>query len=175
MGSKLVGWSWDYRGAPLSKLVLLALAERATDDNGVCAGGSVPVVARMTGLSVRSVQYHIKRLGGLVERTETTIVGRTGAISPGPNRYRLLAPWTRPESRPVLREDRATFAGVMQKRSARLSCTHGSPICAECFDIHVRFLGTGATCDHTDPTRAPCIASVSRATLTNETRRELLA
>src|SRR3954451_12798829 len=60
MSSKVTGWVWDLDVAPQAKLLLLWLANRATDA-GVCFPTKRELGER-TGLSERMVRYHLAAL-----------------------------------------------------------------------------------------------------------------
>ena len=57
MSAKVQGWAWDQALLPQRKLLLLWLANRATDA-GVCFP-SKRELAQQTGLSERMVRYHL--------------------------------------------------------------------------------------------------------------------
>lgn len=67
MSIKAIGWAFDQKVPPTTKLVLLKLADNANDD-GWC-WPSQSTLAKHTGLSRKSISRHIKNLSdaGLIE------------------------------------------------------------------------------------------------------------
>lgn len=58
-----MGWAWEQEVSSGAKLVLLALADRANEDDGTCWPG-LKTVARKVGLSERVVRKHVESLEG---------------------------------------------------------------------------------------------------------------
>lgn len=112
MSSRAKAWAWAVEIPPFQKLVLLALAERHSDDAGLCFPSHARL-ARDTGLSVRGVRNQLKELesAGLIE-----VVHRTQDRVCQTNMYRLNIPQefgTMPGSAAPAPRGRASGAGGM--------------------------------------------------------------
>ena len=90
MSVKVMGWVWDQAEIPpLQKFTLLALADHA-DDKGDCWPGVSGLVEK-TGLSERTIHYHLKTLeeNGVLQRVPRQ--RDDGSIAS--NLYHIILPW----------------------------------------------------------------------------------
>lgn len=62
MSNKLINKSWSIQLVPSSKLILICLADMASDKNKNMCWPSIQHIMNRTGLSERTVQTHIKKL-----------------------------------------------------------------------------------------------------------------
>ncbi len=102
MSAKVQGWVWDLDVGPQPKLILLWLANRATDA-GVCFPTKRELSLR-TGLSERMVRYHLEWLardrdehGDSREPIVSIIERRVAGDRNTSNVYVLRVPWSSPE------------------------------------------------------------------------------
>src|SRR5919205_3865124 len=102
MSAKVQGWAWDQDLLPQRKLLLLWLANRATDA-GVCFPAKREL-AQHTGLGERMVRYHLAWLASdqdedgqpktpLLQIIERPVGGERNTS----NVYVLRVPWAQPE------------------------------------------------------------------------------
>ena len=102
MSAKVQGWVWDLELAAQPKLLLLWLANRATDA-GVCFP-TKREFGKRTGLSERMVRYHLEALGrdrdaqGDPRAPLLSIIERRVAADRNTsNVYVICVPWAVPE------------------------------------------------------------------------------
>ena len=102
MSSKVTGWVWDLDLASQPKLLLLWLANRATD-SGVCFP-TKRELGRRTGLSERMVRYHLECLardcdehGQVCVPLLSIIERRIAGDRNTSNVYVIRVPWASPE------------------------------------------------------------------------------
>lgn len=86
MSIRALAWAFDQTtGSPISKLVLIKLADNANEQTGLCIP-SIPTICQQTELSPRAIQQHIKKLEDLgLVRIERRMVGEVHVS----NRYYL--------------------------------------------------------------------------------------
>ena len=130
MSDKVQGWVWDLDLSAQPKLLLLWLANRATDA-GVCFP-TKRELGRRTGLSERMVRYHLEALardrddqGGPRAPLLSIIERRVAADRNTSNVYVICVPWAVPEAVHAELNELKHIPNKSLKGVGTTSCTQG--------------------------------------------------
>jgi hypothetical protein len=130
MSSKVSGWVWDLDLASQPKLLLLWLANRATD-NGVCFP-TKRELGRRTGLSERMVRYHLECLARDRDEQDQVCVPllsiierRVAGDRNTSNVYLIRVPWASPEVVRAELDELKHVPGLALEAVGTTGCTQG--------------------------------------------------